>query len=47
MKAWHADKDAEALRLQKLLMEEEEAAQRRYTTSISFEFSVHVGSSTV
>lgn len=47
MKAWHADKDAEALRLQKLLVEEEEAAQRRYTSSISFGFSVHVGSSTV
>ncbi|VVA11137.1 PREDICTED: C2H2 zinc finger [Prunus dulcis] len=29
VKAWHADKDAEALRLQKLLVEEEEAAQRR------------------
>jgi hypothetical protein len=27
---WLADKDAEALRCQKLLMEEEEAAQRRY-----------------
>ncbi|KAJ6410840.1 hypothetical protein OIU84_007573 [Salix udensis] len=29
IKAWLADKDAEALRCQKLLMEEEEAAQRR------------------
>ncbi|XP_058769810.1 uncharacterized protein LOC131643571 isoform X2 [Vicia villosa] len=29
VKAWLADKDAEALRCQKLLMEEEEAAQRR------------------
>ncbi|KAM1232121.1 hypothetical protein ACFX13_042712 [Malus domestica] len=31
LKAWHADKDTEALRLQKLLVEEEEAAQRRQT----------------
>ncbi|XP_050385416.1 uncharacterized protein LOC126801956 [Argentina anserina] len=29
VKAWHAYKDAEALRLQKLLVEEEEAAQKR------------------
>ncbi|KAA8539932.1 hypothetical protein F0562_026624 [Nyssa sinensis] len=29
VKAWHADKDAEALRCQKLLVEEEEAAQKR------------------
>ncbi|KAK9914279.1 hypothetical protein M0R45_038065 [Rubus argutus] len=29
VKAWHACKDAEALRLQKLLVEEEEAAQKR------------------
>jgi len=28
--AWLADKDAEALKCQKLLVEEEEAAQRRY-----------------
>ncbi|CAH9114812.1 unnamed protein product [Cuscuta epithymum] len=31
MKAWLADKDAEALRCQKLLIEEEEAAKRRQT----------------
>ncbi|RRT55131.1 hypothetical protein B296_00048669 [Ensete ventricosum] len=30
VKSWVADKDAEALRCHKLLMEEEEAAQRRY-----------------
>nr|GMC93040.1 Serine/arginine repetitive matrix protein [Ipomoea batatas] len=30
VKAWLVDKDAEALRCQKLLVEEEEAAQRRY-----------------
>jgi len=30
VKAWLADKDAEALRCQKLLVEEEEAAQKRY-----------------
>nr|GFB52730.1 zinc finger, C2H2 [Tanacetum cinerariifolium] len=30
VKAWLADKDAEALRCQKLLVEEEEAAQRRF-----------------
>lgn len=30
IKAWIADKDAEALRCQQLLMEEEEAAQRKY-----------------
>lgn len=29
VEAWLADKDAEALRFQKLLVEEEEAAQRR------------------
>ncbi|KAA8533709.1 hypothetical protein F0562_031226 [Nyssa sinensis] len=29
VKAWHANKDAEALRCQKLLVEEEEAAQKR------------------
>lgn len=29
VKAWHAYKDAEAMRLQKLLVEEEEAAQKR------------------
>lgn len=29
IKAWLADKDAEALRCQNLLVEEEEAAQRR------------------
>ncbi|KAG0449175.1 hypothetical protein HPP92_027487 [Vanilla planifolia] len=29
VKAWLADKDAEALRCQKLLVEEEEAAQKR------------------
>lgn len=29
VKAWVADKDAEALRCQKLLVEEEEAAQKR------------------
>lgn len=29
VKAWIAEKDAEALRCQKLLVEEEEAAQRR------------------
>ncbi|KAJ8771496.1 hypothetical protein K2173_026673 [Erythroxylum novogranatense] len=32
VKAWLADKDAEALRCQKLLVEEEEAAQRRQAT---------------
>lgn len=32
VKAWLADKDAEALRCQKLLVEEEEAAQKRYIT---------------
>ena len=32
MKAWLADKDAEALRYQKLLVEEEEAAQKRYVS---------------
>nr|GMC58306.1 Serine/arginine repetitive matrix protein [Ipomoea batatas] len=31
VKAWIADKEAEALRCQKLLVEEEEAAQRRHT----------------
>ena len=30
--AWRADKDAEALRFHKLLMEEEEAARKRYIT---------------
>lgn len=30
IKAWLADKDAEALRCQNLLVEEEEAARRRY-----------------
>lgn len=39
VKAWHACKDAEALRLQKLLVEEEEAAQKRYTTKNSIEFT--------
>lgn len=29
VKAWVADKDAEALRCQKLLVEEEEAAQKK------------------
>ena len=40
--AWLADKDAEALRCQKLLMEEEEAAQKRYflcSNQASIEFS--------
>ena len=42
MIAWLADKDAEALRCQKLLMEEEEAAQKRYvlcSNQVSNEFS--------
>jgi len=30
VKAWLADKDAEALRCQKLLVKEEEAALKRY-----------------
>lgn len=30
VKAWVADKNAEALRCQKLLVEEEEAAKKRY-----------------
>jgi len=30
VKAWLADKDAEALRCQQQLVEEEEAAQKRY-----------------
>lgn len=34
VKAWLADKDAEALRWQKLLVEEEEAAQKRYISLI-------------
>lgn len=30
MEAWLAEKDVEALRFQKMLMEEEEAAQKRF-----------------
>ena len=40
VKAWLADKDAEALRCQKLLVEEEEAAQKRYITSSTFSINL-------